>query len=74
MYQRQFFDFFEDIIQHHLPDIEVKPLAAFEPRTQRPPEAPSLLDSTPGLMHEWDSEFLTEVKCCGKALQCHQCK
>lgn len=64
-FQKQFFDFFEDIIHHHLPDIDVSVDPGFDPRTQRPP-LPSDED--------WDSIFASEVKKCGEFLQRHFCR
>jgi hypothetical protein len=69
-YQRRFFAFFEDIIYHHLPDVEVDIDLKFEPRVEQPPHSPS-----PGIEHskEWKSTFVTQVKQCEEALQCHTC-
>jgi hypothetical protein len=36
-YQKQFFDYFESIIHHHLPDIEIEILSNYDPRVERPP-------------------------------------
>lgn len=61
-WERQFFEYFESISQHHAPDVDVEIDPAFELRTQRPPD-PSL--------PEYDSEFDAEVKRCAVALQRH---
>lgn len=73
-FDQQFFSFFESIIYHHLPDIEVEfDPKSYEPRTQRPPIPPddiSLLEN----IEEWESVFCTEVKMCGEVLQRHGCR
>jgi hypothetical protein len=40
-FKNRFFEFFENIIHHHMPDIDIKVEANFEPRTQRPPLPPN---------------------------------
>lgn len=71
-YQVQFFEFFDDIIHHHLPDIEVEVNPKFEPQMERPPLPPSYdTDCHIKMLNEWDSVFITEIKKCGEALQCH---
>jgi len=73
-YQKQFFDFFESIIQHHLPDIEVNIPNDYEPRVERPPIPPSNSEHpTLDVVKEWDSVYITEVKKCGEVLQRHVC-
>jgi len=39
-YQKQFFDNFESIIQHHLPDLEVDIPENYEPHVEHPPVPP----------------------------------
>ena len=80
-YQKQFFDYFEGIIHHHLPEIEVDLPPNYEPRVERPPIPPSptvaLLHSDKSavdILNEWDSAFRTEVKKCGEVLQRHVCR
>jgi len=73
-FQRRFFAFFDDIIYHHLPDIEVSVDPKFEPQVERPPRPPSsgLADeklSNVTALAQWKLVFLTEVKKCGEALQ-----
>ncbi|KAG8912353.1 hypothetical protein FRC01_005141, partial [Tulasnella sp. 417] len=68
-FQERFFSFFEHIIHHHLPDVELPEDSSFEPRTQRPP-LPSLYQT----IEEWDEVFLTEIKACGEVLQRHLCR
>lgn len=69
-YQARFFAFFEDIIHHHLPDIECDIDPKFDPRVERPPlPSSSVVD-----VQEWQSMFQTEVKQCGEALQRHTCR
>ena len=72
-FQKCFFAFFKNIIQHHLPDIEVPPDPKFEPRIERPPRPPACDGASEVELKEWESVFLTEVKKCGEALQRHQC-
>jgi len=72
-YQKQFFSFFEDVIHHHLPDVEDHIDPTFEPRTQRPPQPPSV-KSPPDALSSWGHVFATEVKRCGEALQQHKCR
>ena len=63
-WQRQYFDFFEDLIHHHAPDvdmdIDIDP--DFEPRAQGPPDPSDPL---------FDVEFPYEVKRCADVLQKH---
>ena len=78
-YQTKFFAFFDDIIHHHLPDIDVVLNPKFEPRVKRPPEIPKPVEaSSPEdvlkMMNEWESVFATEVKKCGEVLQRHHCR
>ena len=74
-YQKQFFDYFESIIHHHLPEIEVDVPPNYEPQVERPPMAPSQSDNLAvDILNEWDSVFVTEVKKCGEVLQRHVCR
>jgi len=79
-YQKKFFDYFESIIHHHLPEIEVDVPPNYEPRVERPPIPPSptvLLQSENSaidILNEWESVFLTEIKKCGEVLQRHICR
>ncbi|KAF5362237.1 hypothetical protein D9756_001995 [Leucocoprinus leucothites] len=41
-YQAKFFQFFESIIYHHLPDLKVDISPSYDPRIERPPLAPDL--------------------------------
>ncbi|KAG1786292.1 uncharacterized protein HD556DRAFT_1449792 [Suillus plorans] len=64
LYQAQFFAYFEDIIHHHLPDIELDVDPSFEPRTQRPPVPLdlSLIGQSPqSVLNEWESVMATDV-------------
>jgi len=73
-FEQKFFNFFESIIHHHLPDIEVQIDSSYEPRAQRPPVPPKSLDPTYlDIIKEWDSVYVTEVKMCGEVLQRHKC-
>jgi len=61
----QFFEFFEDIIHHHLPDTDDVLLPNYEPRTQRPPDPDD---------PAFDADFIADVKLSGEALQRHICR
>ena len=74
-FKRRFFNYFEDIIHHHLPDQDVVIDASYEPRVERPPAPPS----SSGKMsvqdiYNWHSFMETEVKKLGEVLQRHRCK
>lgn len=69
-FQKRFFDFFEDIIKHHLPDIDIVPEPGYEPRVQRPPLPTDYKDNPV----EWASVFESEVKLIGEILQSHFCR
>ena len=74
-FEQHFFAYFEDIIQHHLPDIDVIIDSEYEPRLERPPPPP--LSSQPMSiedLYRWRSFMDTEVKKLGKILQQHRCK
>ena len=70
-FQKNFFEFFEDSIHHHLPNIDIELDPKFEPRIERPPVPPSALDKTLEVMDEWDDVFVTEIKKCGESVQRH---
>ena len=71
-YQEQFFSFFDDIIWHHLPDIELHVEKSFEPHIQRPPAPPNPNDPL-HVTKEWNLVMVTEIKKCGEILQHHVC-
>ena len=74
-YEKQFFKFFESVIHHHLPDVEVQIDPSFEPRIQRPPIPPKGGKECPiEILNEWDEVYATEVKMCGEVLQRHVCR
>lgn len=64
-FQARFFGFFEQLIQHHLPDVEYELPKQLEPEIQRPPE--------PGCP-DWSELRLQEAKFCGERFQRHSCK
>lgn len=74
----RFFAFLDQIIHHHLPDIEITIDPKFEPRVERPPKPPSpanLSDQIPSnVLSEWESTLVTETKKCGEVLQRHRCR
>jgi hypothetical protein len=61
-WQKQYFDFLEDIIHHHAPDVDIALDPDFEPRVQCPPDPKDPL---------FDVEFPCEVKRCAEVLQKH---
>jgi len=74
-YEKKFFDFFESIIYHHLPDVDVAIDPSYEPRIERPPIPPKAEKECPiDILNEWDEVYATEVKMCGEVLQRHVCR
>lgn len=74
-FERRFFDYFEDIIQHHLPDVEIPTDKHYEPRVERPPVPPqSVTGISAQTLHEWHMFMESEVKKLGEVLQRHSCK
>ena len=71
-FKKRFFAFFEDIIHHHLPDIDIEIDKSFEPRTEQPLRPPSI-DAHIDTLSKWESVFCTQIKTCGEALQRHGC-
>jgi len=74
-FKHRFFEFFEDIIHHHLPQndgINIDP--AYEPRIERPPHPPDPNEAVLDELRTWDSAFITQIKVCGEALQRHVCR
>ena len=74
-FKNQFFDFFEDIIHHHLPQddgINIDP--SYEPRIERPPCPPHPTQALLDELYSWESAFVTQIKICGEALQRHVCR
>ena len=74
-----FFDFFEDVIKHDLPDKVIPGFdpKVYEPRTQRPPKPPmvpehAMPEEIQTIMDEWDDIFVEEIKMCGETLQRHE--
>ena len=73
-FKTRFFAFFEDIIHHHLPEIDgIEIDKSFEPRVERPPQPPPV-DATMEILNEWESVFCTQLKMCGEVLQRHGCR
>ena len=72
-FQKRFFAYFEEIIHHHLPEIEMQVEKSFEPRVECPPQPPPP-DATLQMLNEWDSIFCTQIKMCGEILQRHHCR
>jgi hypothetical protein len=74
MFKIRFFDFFKDIIHHHLPDNDIQVNPHYEPWIERPPMPPSSSIATINELYTWESAFVTQIKLCGEVLQCHTCK
>ena len=74
-YKHHFFAYFEDIIQHHLPDVDILIDATYKPQVERPPSPPmpSKKMSTHDL-YKWQSFMESEAKKLGEVLQHHKCK
>lgn len=77
-FECKFFQNFESIIYHDLPDVDIEIDSNYEPRIQRPPKPPNGPNpsnrSPITIFNEWDTVFATEVKICGEVLQRHVCK
>lgn len=79
-YKVRFFEYFDSIIHHHLPDIELpdsetKVNAEFEPRSERPfKPPPENFEDGSFDMVAWQSRFDTDLKRCGEKVQRHRCK
>jgi len=56
-YTNRFFAFFDDLIKHHVPDIDVDVPSSYEPRSECPPPPPKSLEDP-----DWISLFQSEVK------------
>jgi hypothetical protein len=65
-FQSRFFTFFEDLIHHHLPDVDLEVSQEYEPKVERPPLNLNINTKNP-IMQE-------EVKRCGEVLQRHKCR
>jgi hypothetical protein len=76
-FETHFFEFFENINHHHLPDIGVDIDKNFEPHTQWPP-CPTQLTENSELplewIDDWNEIFVSEIKACGEVLQRHECR
>lgn len=71
-FKTRFFAFFEDIIYHHLPNVETSAAGKnFEPRVERPPVPPTPHSTA---AREWNIFMQTEVKKLGEVLQRHTCR
>lgn len=70
----ELFHLFDNIIHHHLPDIEIDVPSTYEPRIERPPVVPDLTSASVEDIRRWQSEFETEFKKCGESLQRHKCR
>jgi len=73
-FKRQFFDFFEDIIHHHLPNDDIPIDPVYEPRFEWPPCPLNPSEQLLGELDSWESAFITQIKICGEALQRHVCR
>jgi hypothetical protein len=74
-FESRFFEYFEDIIQHHLPDVEISVDKGYEPRIERPPIPPKTTSAiSAAALQEWHVFMNSEVKKLGEVLQRHVCK
>ena len=74
-YQKQFFEYWESIIKHNVPDVDEDVPSDYEPRTQRPPIPPSIPPNADFVTDsEWLSIYSSEVKKCAEVLQRHICR
>jgi hypothetical protein len=74
-FKGRFFEFFEDIIHHHLPhDNDINIDLNYEPRIERPPCPPKTSQLIFDELNMWESAFVTQIKICGEALQRHVCR
>lgn len=74
-FDKRVFAFFESIIKHDVPDVELHLEKSFEPRCERPLHAPNPLPlRQPNELDEWTTAFQSEVKKCAETLQRHTCK
>lgn len=81
-FQERFFDFFESIIKHELPNVDVPPGfdgKKYTPATEMPPPPLRPLNKSESEWDEdefdaWHSCLDNEVRMCGEALQRHSCK
>ena len=74
-FDHKVFSFFEEILKHHLPEIEVNIDKEFEPWSECPLHAPPPPESCEMFdIDEWKVEFETDVKICGEKLQRHECQ
>ena len=74
-FERRLFSYFEDIISHHFPDVDIALDNKYEPRIECPPQPPpfpSKGDET--VSKAWKSFMNTEVKIVGELLQHHKCR
>jgi hypothetical protein len=72
-FQTQFFRFFEDVIHHHLPNVEDSIDSTFEPQVQRPPRPLNSTLYSSDLKKDWDNVLMSEIQHCGEVLQHHTC-
>lgn len=64
--------FWDDIIKHELPNVDIDPGNTADPRTERfvpPPSDPSCEE-----LKEWENQFLFDWKHCGEAFHRHVCE
>ncbi|PPQ75657.1 hypothetical protein CVT26_001814 [Gymnopilus dilepis] len=74
-FDKKVFDFFEGIIKHHLPSVDVLVDKKYEPRAERPPFAPPPPNERDGFdLEAWIKEFNIEHKKLGEKLQRHVCR
>ena len=73
-FERRLFSYFEDIISHHFPDVDIALDNKYEPRIECPPQPPFPSKGDETVSRAWKSFMNTEVKIVGELLQCHKCR
>lgn len=74
-FERRLFSYFEDIISHHFPDVDITFDNKYEPRKECPPQPPPFpLEKKNSMSNVWKSFMDTEVKILGEHLQRHKCR
>ena len=72
IFEKHLFSFFEDIIQHHLPNVELTIDKNYEPHIECPPHPPKYHpDMNLKVLEDWDIFMDSEVKILGEILQYH---
>ena len=74
-FKERLFAYYEDIIHHHLPDVDIVMDTHYEPRVECPPNLP---EDCPNLntiqLAEWKIFMDSEIKKLGEIFQRHKCR